>query len=89
MSRVDNMAAWVAVMVVVIVGIGSVYSNVVRYQTEDHGAVEMAVVTHDQALAMCDELGLVYDYEAEGTSVYEFCIRPELFNVQQGAQDEY
>ena len=88
MSRVDNMAAWVAVMIVVAVGIGSVYSNVVRYQAEDHGAIEMAVVTHDQALAMCDELGLVYDYEAEGTSVYEFCIRPELFNAQQEAQDD-
>jgi len=89
MSKIDNIAAWAVVVLVLVVGMVSVYSNVVRYQTEDHGAVEMAVVTHDQALAMCDELGLVYDYEAEGTSVYEFCIRPELFNVQQGAQDEY
>ena len=88
MSKIDNMAAWVAVMIVVVVGIGSVYSNVVRYQTEDTGATEMEIVTHDQALAMCDELNLVYDYELEGTTVYEFCVRPELFNAQQEAQDE-
>jgi len=34
-------------------------------------------ITHDEALTMCEDLGLEYDYEAEGYTVEDFCVMTE------------
>ena len=34
----------------------------------------MGYVTHEYAIMVCNDLGLTYDYEAEGYTAEEFCI---------------
>jgi len=87
MSRVNRIAVMLVVVLVVMVAVVSVYSNVVRYTAETE-LVEQRIVTHAQAMAECEALGLVYDYEAEGTTSAEYCIRAELWNAQQGGQND-
>ena len=87
MSRVNRVAVWLVVVVVVAVAVGSVYANVVRYQ-EEITADEQRVVTHAQAMEMCEAAGLIYDYGLEGNTVEDYCIRPELWNAQQGGQND-
>jgi hypothetical protein len=46
-------------------------------------------LSHDEAREMCEELGLVYDYEAEGYTTAEFCVTQEQWDAQQEADYEY
>ena len=87
MSRVNRVALLLVVVLVLVVVVGSGYTHVVRYQ-EEVVTDEQRVVTHAQAMAECESLGLVYDYELEGTTPAEYCIRAELWNAQQEAQDD-
>ena len=34
-------------------------------------------ISHEHALMICDDLGLTYDYEAEGYDAEDFCIMTE------------
>ena len=64
------------VLLVVVVMFSIVWSNPTPYATyldDDTPAMSAGFMTHDDALAMCEDAGLIYDYEAEGTTTFELC----------------
>ena len=67
MSTINTLAAIAATMLIIIIASISINSHVVRYNSEP------IVMTHDDALQVCEDAGLIYDYEATGTTAFELC----------------
>ena len=81
MRSINLLTTALAVSMLLAVSYISIQSNYDRYMSEPTQLGDIAL-SHEEAMDMCDDLGLVYDYEAEGYTTYDFCIRAELYNQQ-------
>ena len=57
-------------MAILLLNFGAVLVFNMNQQNNDNREI---VVTHDQALQICNELGKIYNFEAQGTTADEFC----------------
>ncbi len=57
----------------VILGLSYVWEHPTPYATYLQSQADDVVLTHDEALKLCDDAGLIYDYEAEGYTTFELC----------------
>ena len=77
-----------AVVAGVLLSVGGELAHLVAGSVECDSATTQCgdiALSHEEAMLMCDDLGLIYSYEAEGYTTAEFCVTQELFNAQQEA----
>ena len=60
----------------IIIGIITAGAEPKALLNENLEMYEGLTMTHDDALAMCHNAGLIYKYEAEGTSILDLCEKP-------------
>jgi len=53
-----------------------VWANPTPYASYIQSLESDDVITDEQAIILCDDLGLVYDYDASGYTVADFCYDP-------------
>ncbi len=68
----------IAVLLVfaLVLSFGFVQMNPTPYHSYIQSLESDDVITDEQAMLLCDDLGLVYDYEATGYTVADFCYEP-------------
>ena len=68
----------VGIIAGLVLGYGTqlVWANPTPYASYIQSLESDDVITDEQAMLLCDDLGLVYDYEATGYTVADFCYEP-------------